>query len=149
MFMAHVSCNGCHTAPHNLKAKKDSGATVTVATAASCDNCHKPGLGEQMVPMWQKNTHTAYDAVVAMLPKTPPTTDAQKAALLETQKLLDLVRLDGSWGVHNPRYTAELLNRARQTLIDAGHANPGGAPPKISRSSSASDLAQLAKEGDK
>jgi hypothetical protein len=35
----------------------------------------------------------------------------------QAQHLIDLVRLDGSWGVHNPRYTQELLNQARSKLL--------------------------------
>lgn len=119
MFLAHVSCNGCHIAPRALKVKNDSGATVKVATAAACDACHKPGLGAQMIPLWQKNTHTLYDSVVSLVPKTPPADEKTRQAVHEAQRLIDLVRLDGSWGVHNPRYTQELLNQARNKLLDA------------------------------
>jgi nitrate/TMAO reductase-like tetraheme cytochrome c subunit len=125
MFMAHVSCNGCHVAPRGLHAKPDSGATVASATADSCDSCHKQGLGRQMIPLWQKSTHSQYDGVIALLPRTAPDDPAQRAAFDEARKLLDIVRLDGSWGVHNPRYTSELLTRARQKLLDAGLASPG------------------------
>ena len=119
MFLAHVSCNGCHIAPRSLKVKSDSGATVKVATAAACNACHKPGLGEQMIPLWQRNTHTMYDSVVKLVPKDLPTDPAARQSVLDAQRLIDLVRLDGSWGVHNPRYTQELLNQAKSKLLDA------------------------------
>jgi hypothetical protein len=119
MFLAHVDCSGCHIAPRPLKIKGDSGATVAVATAKACDTCHKPGLGEQMIPLWQKNTHTLYDSVVQMMPKVAPIDDRERELVQQAQRLIDLVRLDGSWGVHNPRYTQELLNQARAKLLEA------------------------------
>jgi nitrate/TMAO reductase-like tetraheme cytochrome c subunit len=119
MFLAHVDCSGCHIAPRPLKIKGDSGATVAVAVAAACNACHKPGLGEQMIPLWQKNTHTLYDAVVELVPKTPPTDEKERERVRQAQHLIDLVRLDGSWGVHNPRYTQELLNQARAKLLES------------------------------
>ena len=126
MFLAHVDCNGCHIAPRPLKIKGDSGATVAVATAAACNTCHKPGLGEQMIPMWQKDTHTLYDAVVKLIPKDLPVDEERRELVQHAQRLIDLVRLDGSWGVHNPRYTQELLNDARAKLLQA----KGGAKPE-------------------
>ena len=51
------------------------------------------------------------------------------AALLETliaRGLLDLVEMDGSWGVHNPRYTQSLLERARDMVNAARSAGDEG-----------------------
>jgi hypothetical protein len=79
-----------------------------------------------MIPMWQKDTHTLYDAVVKLIPKDLPVDDEQRELVQHAQRLIDLVRLDGSWGVHNPRYTQELLNDARAKLLQAR----GGAKPE-------------------
>lgn len=117
MFLAHVDCTGCHVKERALHAKPDSGARVNAAAAAACDRCHKPGLGDQMIPLWQKTTHALYDNVAAMV-KTADA-DAARANLPGTRqahKLLDLVRVDGSWGVHNPQYTQRLLEQAREAL---------------------------------
>ena len=39
------------------------------------------------------------------------------ARLVEgARHLLDLVKVDGSWGVHNPRYTQRLLEEAEAIL---------------------------------
>jgi hypothetical protein len=46
----------------------------------------------------------------------------------EARQLIDVVRLDGSWGVHNPRYTQELLNQARAKLIEARKPAAKAAP---------------------
>jgi hypothetical protein len=72
-----------------------------------------------MIPLWQKNTHELYDSVVQLVPATQPTDERGRQLVGEAQKLIDLVRLDGSWGVHNPRYTQDLLGQARAKLIEA------------------------------
>jgi len=51
MFMAHVNCTGCHTQVRDVTDKH-------AAAAKACDSCHKPSLGDQMIPLWQKNTRT-------------------------------------------------------------------------------------------
>jgi nitrate/TMAO reductase-like tetraheme cytochrome c subunit len=119
MFMAHVNCTACHVAPRPVKSRAESGATVAVATASACDSCHKPGLGAQMIPLWQRNTHALHDSVVQLIPVTSPTDDRGRQLVGEAKQLIDLVRLDGSWGVHNPRYTEELLGQARAKLVEA------------------------------
>jgi hypothetical protein len=119
MFLAHVNCTSCHVAPRPVRSKAESGATVAVATATACDACHKPGLGAQMIPLWQKNTHALHDSVVQLLPAAPPADEHARQLVNEARQLIDLVRLDGSWGVHNPRYTEELLRQARAKLLEA------------------------------
>lgn len=118
MFMAHVDCTGCHIQPRALNVKPLSGATVAAASPRACDACHKPGLGEQMIPLWQKNTHELYDSVALLLPPAERSAlcEADHRNVAEARQLLDLVRLDGSWGVHNPKYTEALLHDARQKL---------------------------------
>ena len=113
MFLAHVDCTGCHTNARSLEANPESGALVAAASAQSCDNCHKPGLGEQMVPLWQKSTRSLYDDILANV--TAAEAKGGKP-LEEARHLLELVRKDGSWGVHNPKYTQKLLERARESL---------------------------------
>jgi hypothetical protein len=126
MFLAHVDCTGCHIQSHAVTAKPDSGATVAVAAAAACDRCHKPGLGDQMIPLWQKTTHSLYDQVEAELATVESDKSPETTRLVEeTRKLLETVRLDGSWGVHNPRYTQHLLEQAREKLKAA---RQGGQP---------------------
>lgn len=126
MFLAHVDCTGCHIQSHAVTANPESGATVAVAAAAACDRCHKPGLGEQMIPLWQKTTHSLYDQVEAALKDIESDQSPETIQLVEeTRKLLDTVRLDGSWGVHNPRYTQRLLEEAREKIKAA---RKGGQP---------------------
>jgi hypothetical protein len=118
MFLAHVDCTGCHVEQTDYKTKPDSGMKVTVATPESCDRCHEAGLGKQMIPMWQRNTRELFEEVSEMLASAKPARDAESQQLLaEARDLLKAIRLDGSWGVHNPRYTQELLKEAQDRLL--------------------------------
>ncbi len=131
MFMAHVDCTGCHVSDKPLKSKPESGAVVATATAKSCDPCHKAGLGEQMIPLWQTNTRDLYAAVSKLAPADATGLSPQQQKLVaEARRLLETVRLDGSWGVHNPRYTQSLLEEARDKFLAANQpaADPGGGP---------------------
>jgi nitrate/TMAO reductase-like tetraheme cytochrome c subunit len=117
MFLAHVDCTGCHVDRQPVKARPSSGATVARPSAQACDRCHAPGLGERMIPMWQKDARTLYDEVVAALAAAGPPRDDEAAELLKAaQEILNIVRDDGSWGVHNPLYTQQLLERARENV---------------------------------
>jgi nitrate/TMAO reductase-like tetraheme cytochrome c subunit len=131
MFLAHVDCTGCHIKARPVSVRPDSGATVKVATPEACDACHKPGLGAEMIPLWQKTTHRLYDQVEADLKAadTEITSADGRAALDEVRKLQQMVRADGSWGVHNPRYTQQALEQARAKLTAARTAAKGGGNP--------------------
>jgi nitrate/TMAO reductase-like tetraheme cytochrome c subunit len=118
MFLSHVSCTGCHISQEQLFIKPDAPATVAKASAKSCDNCHAAGLGERLIPLWQNDTRTLYNEVLALLEQSAPA--ARRPALLEEARaLLALVKADNSWGVHNPRYTLQLLEQARAKVRES------------------------------
>jgi nitrate/TMAO reductase-like tetraheme cytochrome c subunit len=123
MFLVHVDCTGCHVKPGPVTDNPENGATVARAVPEACDACHRPGFGAQLIPLWQRSARELYDEVAALLPPEPATPQAREA-----RRLLDLVRVDGSWGVHNPRYTQQLLEQARAMLL--GAAAPPPQPPR-------------------
>ncbi len=127
MFMAHVDCNGCHTTPRAVSARPESGATVAIATAEACNDCHQAGFGEQMIPLWQKATKSLYERVEADLKAAEALAGTDSAKLDKARRVLQLIRVDGSWGVHNPKYTQQLLQDARESL-SAARGAAGGAP---------------------
>ncbi len=124
MFLAHVDCTGCHVKPRSLKASPFNGATVAAASSEACDACHQAGLGEQMITLWQKSTHKIYDEAYGLLPTEVNawvgSDPAKKQQVDQAARLLELVRIDGSWGVHNPLYTQLLIEQARKKLVEAG-----------------------------
>ncbi len=139
MFLAHVDCTGCHVQKRPVSSRPESGATVAIATPEACDACHKPGFGREMVPLWQRTTHSLYDQLSTDLKAAEKdiTSPEGIAMLQEAKKLHDLVRVDGSWGVHNPRYTQQVLEQARNKLAaartggktqDKTEGKPGGKP---------------------
>lgn len=124
MFMAHVDCTGCHIKPRSLDARPDSGATVLAADASACNKCHQEGYGEKMIPLWQKATHTLHDAIDADL-KAAIAAGVPESSLTNAQTILTRVRTDGSWGVHNPRYTQQLLDQAKREINEARRQKDG------------------------
>ncbi|MBX3373009.1 MAG: NapC/NirT family cytochrome c [Phycisphaeraceae bacterium] len=133
MFLTHVPCTGCHVTMDEVRVRPGSGARVARATADSCDSCHRPGLGQMQVPLWQRNTRELYDQVSRLLDQArshaADSDDPETAQLIgDARQLLDIVRLDGSWGVHNPRYTQSLLERARVNAMRV--ISDGSAPSR-------------------
>lgn len=129
MFMAHVDCTGCHVRRQALSVNPLSGAQVSTAGPEACDQCHQAGLGERMIPLWQSATRKLYQQVTETLAAAEASAagpDAE-ARIKEARDLLRLVRVDGSWGVHNPRYTQWLLEQARDKL--SGARTPTGEGP--------------------
>jgi nitrate/TMAO reductase-like tetraheme cytochrome c subunit len=118
MFLAHVDCTGCHIKERPVSVRPDSGATVKIAVPEACDACHKPGLGAEQIPLWQSTTRRLYKQVELALAAADEASNAaqNKATLDEVRGLLQMVRSDGSWGVHNPRYTQQALEQARNKL---------------------------------
>jgi nitrate/TMAO reductase-like tetraheme cytochrome c subunit len=116
MFLTHVDCTGCHIKPSEVSSKPDSGAHVRKAVPEACDQCHKPGLGTQMIPLWQRTTREQHTKLAAALESARSAGRVDAAALDEASRLLDLIRTDGSWGVHNPNYTQKLFERIRGKL---------------------------------
>ena len=126
MFLAHVDCTGCHIAPRPPSEDAEPGAMVLVATPESCDRCHQPGYGAQMIPLWQNATRKLFEQVqvdLAALSRSSP----DSPAIAEVRAILDEISHDGSWGVHNPRRTQQMLEDARARLAapaPAGEAAP-------------------------
>lgn len=123
MFLAHVDCTACHIEPDEVSTKPGSGAVVARAVPEACDVCHQAGFGDQMIPLWQNATRDMYDAIIPLLPTADDPWaqgDAEAEQFVrEAIDLLDLVRIDGSWGVHNPRFTQGLIEQARVKVLEA------------------------------
>jgi formate-dependent nitrite reductase cytochrome c552 subunit len=129
MFLTHVECTGCHI---ERVARKfgvlDSFGTVAKAVPRACDNCHKEGTGQQYIPFWQNKIKAMHEQITRKLDqlksRTRNTTSGQAASQLnqsieQAQSILESVSADGSWGVHNFKYTEAMLLRADEIVSGA------------------------------
>jgi len=125
MFLTHVECTGCHIeSSASETAAIDSLGTVARAVPRACDTCHEPGTGDRYIPFWQKNIKELYQQVlqeadsvekrIALGGGGNVKADAQR--LGEVRSILESVRSDGSWGVHNLKYTEAMLLKAKALL---------------------------------
>ncbi len=129
MFLTHVECGGCHIERAQKKfGTLDSFGTVAKAVPRACDNCHEKGTGEQYIPFWQGKIKRLYEQVSQELDKFEEEvqleTDETTAQELldkvsQARSILDSVLSDGSWGVHNLKYTESMLLQAKKIITEA------------------------------
>ncbi len=129
MYLTHVACADCHVEPKPVAARGiQSIGKVARATAEACDKCHEPGTGAKFIPFWQgqiKKLHAQVQSKLGSLQTRfelqPDGADKDQLAarIAEARMLLDTVQADGSWGVHNLKYTEALLMKANEIINDA------------------------------
>ena len=127
MFLTHVECTGCHIERVARKSGVlDSYGTVAKAVPQACDKCHEEGTGQQYIPFWQEKIKAMLEKVSRKLEQLKArarnTTNEQVASQLnqsieQAQSILESVSADGSWGVHNFKYT-----EAQRQILDFYHA---------------------------
>jgi hypothetical protein len=127
MFLTHVECKGCHIERvRKSTGNLDSFGEVAKVVPQSCDNCHEPGTGAQYIPFWQGKIRGLYDLVAdrtdrredkAKLDPDPITAQKSLERVKQARSILESVANDGSWGVHNFKYTEAMLNKANQLVI--------------------------------
>ena len=129
MFLTHVECTGCHIETEQKEdGVLDSVGTVARAVPRACDVCHKEGTGQQYVPFWQKQIKAKYEEVrvkVDNLEARARASSNQDAAqkwrnsVEQARAILKSVSADGSWGVHNFKYTEAMLLRADELVSES------------------------------
>jgi hypothetical protein len=126
MFLTHVECTGCHIE----RADQESGALdsygkVAKAVPRACDKCHEEGTGEQYISFWQKQIKKLHKQVNDMVDgfdrRIKFETDKElilklNARVTEARAILESVSFDGSWGVHNFKYTEKMLLSAKELI---------------------------------
>jgi hypothetical protein len=129
MYLTHVACSDCHTGrePIGGEGIKSIG-TVARAVPEACDKCHEKGTGEKFIPFWQGQVKKLHARTSGKLDDLRTRMDMQveeakieamKKAIDEATGLLDTVEADGSWGVHNFKYTEALLLKANEIINGA------------------------------
>ena len=126
MFLTHVECTGCHIE----KTQEETGALESIGTVAeavprACDECHEQGTGDKYIPFWQDQIKKLYKSMTKKVDdfesKIKLETDKQLAQELkekaeQARKILESVELDGSWGVHNFKYTEAMLLKINEII---------------------------------
>ena len=127
MFMTHVECNGCHIKhTPSRQGSLSSLGVVAKAVPEACDRCHEEGTGEKYVPFWQNQIKDLYKEVELRVQNFENRLDQQidsnnleelSLRLGKARKIMEAVIDDGSWGVHNLKYTESMLLEAKD-LVD-------------------------------
>ena len=129
MFLTHVECTGCHIEPSLIESDSlGSLGTVTRAVTEACDECHEAGTGERYIPFWQGQIKALHKQVSENLRSLEKRTKSESDPQLkqqiadsvkQAQLLLQSVESDGSWGVHNLKYTESMLLAANDIINKA------------------------------
>jgi hypothetical protein len=125
MFLTHVECTGCHIEPEQRKPGiLDSLGKVAKAVPRACDKCHEEGTGQQYIPFWQGKIKALYEEINLKLDKLEERTQLETGEQLQELRnkieqgrlTLESVSTDGSWGVHNFKYTEAMLLRVNEMI---------------------------------
>jgi hypothetical protein len=126
MFLTHVECTGCHIEPKPVPSGSiESIGMVAKAVPEACDTCHEEGTGKRYIPFWQGQIKKMHGELIGRLDKLTGLLDAVsdaarakriKDAIAQARELADSVEADGSWGVHNLKYTEAILLKAGEII---------------------------------
>jgi len=117
MFLARVTCTGCHRPPFPGATAPIGGATFA-ADPIACIDCHGPGY-DGMQQRWQEEFRATAPAIRKALEEVAGMLGGNRRAREyydEAAEALSLALIDRSDGVHNLGYTRRLLARADERL---------------------------------
>jgi hypothetical protein len=106
MAAAGVACSACHP----------PGPEHCARGTASCPSCHVAGY-EKLVPIWQKTTRRNMTQLVDLCNQAIQEGKIQEFPPL-IKGFLEILKEDGSFGVHNILEIKDLLDRSLATLRD-------------------------------
>jgi len=108
MFEAEAECIDCHLGPENQIFRSD---------ANKCLDCHDEEY-KDIFTEWQSSAKDLIDSVKASLKekKKLSLTEEEKAQLLNIEKTLQKIELDGSSGIHNYSSIEEMLTKFQNIL---------------------------------
>lgn len=136
MYLARVTCNGCHRPPFPDAPVPQGGGTFK-ADFLACVDCHGPGF-DGMAHRWQAEVREKVKDVGERVTALKGRLDQGGAGDLATARKkyedaawnLNVVLLDRSDGVHNLPYARKLLERAVADVADGLKAlNPAAPAP--------------------
>jgi len=112
MFEAEVECTGCHLSPQDQIYRSDRN---------KCVDCHDEDYSE-MYSEWQNSVKDLIRTLKNSLAekKRLSLTKEEKAQLLEIEKSIKNIELDGSSGIHNYMSIEEMLTIFKNSLQSLG-----------------------------
>ena len=121
MFLTHVECTACHIEQSQpFSGNAYSFGKVAKAVPRACDICHEPGTGDKYIPYWQGEIKKLYEQVNAKLQRLENLAQSKlEGQISEAAAILESVKADGSWGIHNVKYTEAMLLKADKIITDA------------------------------
>ena len=134
MYLARVTCNGCHRAPFPDAPVPQGGGTFK-ADFLACVDCHGPGF-DGMAHRWQAEVREKAKDVGARIGALKARLDAGGGADVAAARKryedaaynLNIVLLDRSDGAHNLPYARRLLEKAVQDAAEGVKALDPAAP---------------------
>jgi len=139
MYLARVTCNGCHREPFPGAPVPVGGATFK-ADPLACIDCHGPGF-EGMAQRWQAEARGTLEKAKKALGELHEALSEEwedgdpgvaKQCYDDAARNVSLALLEGSDGVHNLPYTRDLLRKASEQIGAGFRAlDPGARPPTI------------------
>ncbi len=108
MFEAGVDCLDCHQGPRNQLVRSDKN---------KCLDCHEADYGELFLE-WQGSVRNLIQSAKAAIKEARQRelTGTEKDRLLELERALGRIELDGSLGVHNFFFIEEFLTNSIKIL---------------------------------
>ncbi len=108
MFEAEVECTGCHLSPQNQIYRSDRN---------KCVDCHEEDYSDIFLE-WQKSVKDLIRSLNTSLKERKKLSlpKEEQAQLLNIEKSLKNIELDGSSGIHNYLTIEEMLTNSRKTL---------------------------------
>ena len=125
-----MSCSHCHTQEKKMALEGHEFKTH-VSTAESCAVCHGDDDYKEMCESWQEETKASMATLHAAITRTRARlsewsqaggTDAAEAHLKKAESLYHIVKMDGSFGVHNTSYIDDIIDRADREVKEAEKA---------------------------
>jgi len=109
MFEADLDCYSCHAG--------DGGEKIIRTTGAQCVDCHEEGY-DDMLAEWQSSVKEILSEIDVLRNNIDRSalSDSQKKILNEVNAIVNVVKLDGSFGAHNYDLIEEMLTSAKAKI---------------------------------
>jgi hypothetical protein len=117
MFLARVSCIGCHTLPHGDDVK----GYTQIASNSACTHCHTAQTGDMVLGWKQKTsqTITQLESIIDRAKKEVSNNRSAHAKQLVADAEYNIRLIKYGSAVHNIRYSIELLQTAYKNIQTA------------------------------